>query len=181
VQRQTERFILLVNNLLNVAQLDGVELELSPRLLQLTDLVEQATHKLRGLADEKSIDLITNLPAGLPNVRGDHNWLEQVVSNLIHNAIKYTPDGGRVTTSVRVVECEVWVEVSDSGVGIPPAAQEQLFTKFYRVPDETGQRAAGTGLGLHIARKVVVAHSGRIWVESTPGVGSIFRFALPVA
>jgi signal transduction histidine kinase len=180
VHHQTERFILLVNNLLNVAQLDNVELKLSPQPLQLAELVEQAARKLRGLANEKNIELTTSLPAAMPTVRGDYNWLEHVACNLIHNAIKYTPERGRVTVSARLVECEVWVEVSDTGVGIPPAAMEQLFTKFYRVPDETGRRPPGTGLGLHIARKIIVAHSGRIWVESILGEGSIFRFALPV-
>lgn len=181
VQRQTERFILLVNNLLNVAQLDGVDLQLSPRPMQLGELVTLALRKLRGLADEKAIALRSEIAPDLPPVNGDHNWLEQVVSNLTDNAIKYTPEGGRVTVRARAVEGEVWVEVVDSGPGIPAEALDRLFDKFYRVPDESGARPAGTGLGLHIARKIVEAHGGRIWVESTPGAGSVFRFALPAA
>jgi signal transduction histidine kinase len=180
VHRQTERFILLVNNLLHVAQLDGVDLQLSPRPLQLGDLVAVAVRKLHGLADEKSISLSADVAPELPLVNGDHNWLEQVISNLIHNAIKYTPAGGHVEVHAYPVECEVWLEVRDTGVGIPADALDKLFGKYYRVPDGIGLRPAGTGLGLHIARRVVEALGGRIWVESTLGAGSVFRFALPV-
>lgn len=180
VHRQTERFILLVNNLLNVAHLDGVDLQLSPRPLQLGDLVTLEVRKLRALADEKAITLTADIAPELPLVNGDPNWLEQVVSNLVYNAIKYTPAGGQVTVRARPVECEVWVEVHDTGVGIPADALDKLFGKYYRVPDEAGVRPGGTGLGLHIARRIVEALGGRIWVESTPGAGSVFRFALPV-
>ena len=118
----------------------------------------------------------------VPPVRGDEARLGQVLVNLLHNAVKFSPDGGEVRVSVRAAGDEVVVAVADHGVGIPRAAQARIFERFYKV-DRARVRgeAGGTGLGLAIARHIVEQHGGRIWVESTEGVGSTFSFALPVA
>jgi two-component system sensor histidine kinase VicK len=113
-------------------------------------------------------------------VIGDRDWLEQVMTNLVGNALKFTPEGGRVTVALRQLDGQVLVEVSDTGIGIPSDSLELIFSKFYRVPDEGAGRPEGTGLGLHIAKQIIEAHAGRIWAESREGQGSKFRFTLPV-
>ncbi len=118
----------------------------------------------------------------LPAVHGDEDRLGQVLINLLHNAVKFSPDGGEVRVSVRAVGDQVEVAVADHGVGIPRAAQARIFERFYKV-DRARVRgeAGGTGLGLAIARHIIEQHGGRIWVESTEGIGSTFSFALPAA
>ena len=108
--------------------------------------------------------------------------LGQVIVNLLHNAVKFSPDGGEVVVAVRATASEVIVSVADHGVGIPRAAQARIFERFYKV-DRARFRggAGGTGLGLAISRHIVEQHGGRIWVESTEGVGSTFSFSLPIA
>jgi len=179
ISRQTEQLAQLVNNLLNISRLESGALELQREPVQLLDVLRQAALKLQSIAQGKKIVLETDLPARLPPVTGDRDWLEPVVTNLVGNAIKFTPEGGRVTISARQSAGEILVEVSDTGIGIPKESLDRIFTKFYRVPDETDQHPEGTGLGLHIARQIVEAHGGRIWAESSVGQGSTFRFTLP--
>ncbi len=126
--------------------------------------------------------LRVDVPDPVPPVRGDAARLGQVVVNLVHNAVKFSPDGGDVTVAVRAVDPDVVVSIADHGVGIPRAAQPRIFERFYKV-DRARVRgeAGGTGLGLAIARHIVEQHGGRIWVASTEGAGSTFSFAVPAA
>jgi signal transduction histidine kinase len=112
-------------------------------------------------------------------IQADAARLEQVLSNLIGNAIKYSPHGGAVRVTGRALPDEVVVSVSDEGIGIPIEEQSHIFERFYRVDDALSRRTAGSGLGLYLAKAVVDAHGGRIWVESTSGHGASFSFALP--
>jgi signal transduction histidine kinase/GAF domain-containing protein len=177
--RQTERLAALATNLLDLSRLNAGKLELQRESVQLLDVMNQATQKLLPLAHGKQITLVVDLPPDLPTITGDQTWLEHVVTNLVDNAIKFSPEGGQVAVSASQSDGEILVEVRDTGVGIPPESLDQIFEKFYRVPDETGERPEGTGLGLHIARIIVDAHGGRIWAESAPGEGSVVRFVLP--
>ena len=120
-----------------------------------------------------------DVPEGLPEVVVDAQRLRQVFSNLVTNAVKYSPQGGKITLRCRVAS-EVTIEVSDQGLGIPKDQQEQLFKKFQRVQSEQHQAVSGTGLGLYISRLIVEGHGGRIWVESEPGQGSTFCLQLPL-
>jgi PAS domain S-box-containing protein len=181
VYRQTERLAALATNLLDLSRLNVGKLELRSETVQLLDVVKQATQTLQALAHGKQITLTVDLPPDLPTITGDQTWLEHVVTNLVDNAIKFSPEGGQVAVGASQSDGEILVEVRDTGVGIPPESLDQIFEKFYRVPDETGERPEGTGLGLHIAREIVEAHGGRIWAESAPGEGSVFRFVLPFA
>jgi len=122
--------------------------------------------------------VLVDLPPKLPSVVVDAQRLRQVLSNLVSNAIKYSPRGGLVTLRCRVDD-EVKIDVSDQGLGIPKAQQGQLFNKFERVQTEEHQAVSGTGLGLYICRLIVQGHGGRIWVESEPGEGSTFCVRLP--
>jgi len=179
IDQQAEQLAQLVNNLLNISRLESGKLEMECVSVQLLDMLEQTASKLRGMARAKDITLETDLPASLPPVTGDPGWLEQVVTNLVGNAIKFTANGGKVRIGARGSNSEVLVEVSDTGVGIPDAALDRIFDKFYQVPDASGEGYEGTGLGLHTARQIVELHDGRIWAESTIGQGSTFRFTLP--
>jgi signal transduction histidine kinase len=179
IGRQAEQLTQLVNNLQNISRLESSMFELERESVQLLDVLQETVSKLRGLAQAKDIALKTNLPASLPSVTGDQGWLEQVTTNLVGNAIKFTPEGGMVTIGARQSDGEVLVEVSDTGIGIPADALDRIFDKFYRVTDEGGERPKGTGLGLHIAKQIVELHGGRIWAESTPRQGSTFWFTLP--
>ncbi len=133
------------------------------------------------MAGEKGLTVRQELQAGLPLVRGDRDKLYQILTNLIQNAIKFTPKGGEVVVRSEVRDPEfVQVCVTDTGCGIPPLELDKIFDRFFRgetVPTE----ARGAGLGLAITKSLVELHDGRIWVESTVGEGSLFYFTLPIA
>jgi two-component system phosphate regulon sensor histidine kinase PhoR len=151
-------------------------------LLDVGQIATESTERLRLFADRQGVTLRVDVAEGLPPVRGDENRLGQVFVNLLHNAVKFSPDGGEVIVSVRSAAPDVIVAIADHGVGIPRGAQARIFERFYkvdraRVRGETG----GTGLGLAIARHIIEQHGGRISVESAEGVGSTFSFTLPIA
>jgi signal transduction histidine kinase len=171
----------LVNNLLDMAKFDEGRLELSRSEVNLAGLLHNTSHKLRGFAHQQKIALHPDFPESLPPINGDAERLEQVLTNLIGNAIKFTPTGGQVTVKASLTASEILIEVSDTGIGIPPEALEHIFSRYYQVNDKNKQTARGSGLGLHIAKKIVEGHGGRIWAESVVGSGSTFRFTLPLA
>jgi two-component system sensor histidine kinase VicK len=109
----------------------------------------------------------------------DSKRIEQVLRNLLTNAIKYSPEGGHITVQGRGDHRQLLIQVRDEGMGIPPEDLERVFERFYRVENEITQRVGGVGLGLAVCRAIVEAHGGRMWVESSLGVGSTFFFTLP--
>jgi signal transduction histidine kinase len=111
----------------------------------------------------------------------DPQRIEEVLRNLLDNAVKYSPDGGTITIAGVPHEDHVLIRVRDEGIGIPPDALEKIFERFYRVPDERTQQVNGTGLGLAVCRGIVTAHGGDIWAECHIGGGSVFSFTLPAA
>ncbi|PWH15995.1 MAG: hypothetical protein DDG58_10280 [Ardenticatenia bacterium] len=182
IQRQNERLILMVNNLLNATRLEHAELQWGSQPVALDELITRAVHRLRLLAAEKQITLRTQLPDEPVRVVGDADWLEQVIVNLLDNAIKFTPSEGEVSIAAQAMPQEVTVTVRDSGIGIPESELERVFDKFYRVSDQPSgvpRPRHGSGLGLYIVRRVVEAHRGHIHAESTPGTGSTFTISLP--
>jgi signal transduction histidine kinase len=127
-----------------------------------------------------TVDFKADLDPRLPIVVGDRDRLVQVVSNLVNNAVKYSPDGGTVTLSSRVEGGFALVSVTDTGVGIPPDEIAHVFERFRRVRSGAAQSIPGTGLGLTIVKQIVEMHGGKIWVESAVGHGSAFHFTLPL-
>ena len=140
-------------------------------------MVHDVCAKLRPLAEEKNQVLETDLPATIPNIAVDAQRLRQVLSNLIGNAIKFTPPEGRIRVSARV-EKDVVVSVSDTGPGIPKENLSKIFDRFWQVP---GTKHQGTGLGLSIAKGIIQSLGGEIWAESQVGKGTSFFITLPLA
>jgi len=182
IEIETGHLVQMVNELLDLSRIEsGGELALVDGL-DMGGLAAQSAERLRLFADRQGVALRVEAPDGLPSIRGDAARLGQVVVNLVHNAVKFSPDGGEIVVQVRPDGAEIVTSVQDHGVGIPRDAQDRVFERFYKV-DRARMRAeagGGTGLGLAIARHVVEQHGGRIWVESSEGSGSTFSFALPV-
>ena len=184
VKNNTERLNILVADLLDISRIEAgrVALMLEPIDLRslLTDVV---TERLRAAEQQgRTLAVETDLPEDLPPVKGDLERVRQIAENLVENAFRYTPDGGRVTVRARALGDEVQVDVEDTGIGVPPEEQPRVFERFYRGENPLVMASAGTGLGLSIVKTLVEMHGGRIWLESSgvPGEGSVFSFTLPV-
>jgi two-component system, OmpR family, phosphate regulon sensor histidine kinase PhoR len=181
IEVETGHLVQMVNEILDLSRIESGGVIGLTDLLDMPTLAKASVERLRLFADRQKVTLRTQVDGHIPQVRGDGARIGQVLVNLLHNAVKFSPDGGDVTVSVRVEEASVVTSVADQGVGIPKAAQPRIFERFYKV-DRARVRgeAGGTGLGLAIARHVIEQHGGRIWVVSTEGVGSTFSFALPI-
>jgi signal transduction histidine kinase len=170
----------LIEDMVNVSHLEsgGVELNLESWCVQ--DLVRAACAECSSLAVAKNQRVTLGLPAGRILVQADWSKITIVMNNLLTNAIKFTPDGGRIRVTAESHDGEAWVSVVNSGMGIPAADLERIFERFYQAEDHLTRSQGGMGLGLPIAKAIVELHGGRIWAESVPGKGSRFTFALPV-
>src|ERR1035437_8543052 len=166
----------LIQDLLDSTRLEAGRLRVSPQWSRPDDLVSAAVETLTPLALAKSITLSTIVPPELPEVYADPGRMNQVLSNLIGNSLKFTPEGGKVTIDGIVDGKFVLFAVRDTGVGIPPADLPFVFNRFWQAKR---MNRSGAGLGLAIARGIVLGHGGRIWIESTPGVETAVRFTLP--
>jgi signal transduction histidine kinase len=183
VAAEAERLNRLVDDLQELSRVESgaVALDLGP--VSLPDLAETARKRLARPSAAKGVTLTLDLPADLPPVRADTDRLLQVLTNLLNNALQYTPSGGDVTLSAEARGREVLVCVADTGIGIPAEHLAHIFDRFYRVDKSRSRQAGGgSGIGLTICKYLVEAHGGRIWVESTgEGQGSTFSFTLLVA
>ncbi|MBA4157154.1 MAG: GAF domain-containing sensor histidine kinase [Gemmatimonadetes bacterium] len=178
IRRSTQRMNRLIQDLLDVARMEAGHLPVDPQVVEAPRLAEEAMQVLQPLASASSVQLTREVPDGLPAVLADQERLLQVFTNLGSNAIRFAGEGGRVSIGAAVVDGEVRFRVSDTGPGIEPEHLSHLFTPFWRAQQSERE---GAGLGLAIAKGIVEAHAGRIWVESQIGHGSTFSFTLPVA
>jgi signal transduction histidine kinase len=177
VRDEVDSMTRTVDNLLTLAHADEGRLVLLRTRVDLLAAVEAAERPLRALAADKQIRLLVT---GEPwEAEADPERLRQAFTNLMENAIKFTPSGGEVRVTVWGSEREVGVTVADDGPGIPEDARARVFDRFYRVDSARARDAGGSGLGLAICREIARAHGGRIWVEDRDGGGSAFTLALP--
>lgn len=182
IEVETGHLVQMVNELLDLSRIEGGGTLQMVDGVDMSRLAADSAERLRLFGERQGVTFRIETPPGLPPIRGDAARLGQVVVNLVHNAVKFSPDGGEITIRTSVDDGHVVTSVEDHGIGIPRAARDRVFERFYKV-DRARLRAeagGGTGLGLAISRHVVEQHGGRIWVDSEDGAGSTFSFALPV-
>ena len=178
INNDAQRLNRMIGEMLDLDRMEAGKIRLSPKPLDLNQLVVETVERAQATSDRHR--LVTDLDRALPVVTGDSDRLVQVVSNLLTNAVKYSPDGGEVLVKTRADDGQVHVSVIDHGVGIAPEFVDRLFGRYERFESNRTSKVVGTGLGLAISRQIIELHGGRIWVESKPGEGSNFQFTLPL-
>jgi signal transduction histidine kinase len=179
VDGNSQRLLGLIDELLTLSRVQEQGLGLGDREVDLVRVVATACDVVAPAWATKGLDASVDLPAGPAPFVGDEDMLERVVVNLVGNAVKFTPSGGRIGVRLHLEADGAVVEVTDTGIGIPPEEQELLFTRFFRSSTAQQHAIPGSGLGLSIARHIVEMHGGTVGVESEPGVGTTFRVHLP--
>jgi PAS domain S-box-containing protein len=177
IAEEADHLTQLIDSLLEASRIQAGGLKLEPTDVHLPRLAEKVVDGFSTQTDIHTFEI--DFPPDFPPVWGDPDRLREVLSNLVSNAVKYSPEGGSVWVGGRIDQTGVTVYVADQGIGIPPEEQGRIFDRFHRVETGLHRRTEGTGLGLYLVKAIVEAHGGRVWVESSPGRGSIFMFALP--
>jgi two-component system phosphate regulon sensor histidine kinase PhoR len=178
IQIEVDALSQMVTELLELSRIESGRLTLDRRPVAPQDLLSSASKRMRLQAERAALNLRVECSSDLPKVEIDLQRLEQVLVNLIHNAVKFTRPGGEILLLAEAGKGEVRFAVRDTGIGIPAEDVTRIFERFYRV--DKSRTGSGTGLGLSIAKHIVEAHKGRIWVESIEGQGSTFRFTIPL-
>jgi PAS domain S-box-containing protein len=175
---ESDRLARLVDDLLDASRLEAGGLSFHEiEDVDMSVIAQRVIERYQGQTDRHELTL--EFGDEFPTIQGDAQRLEQVIDNLVSNAIKYSPRGGEVSIRGQFSPAEVVVSVSDEGVGIPLDEQERIFHRFYRIEGPETRAVSGTGLGLYLVRAIVEAHGGRTWIKSTPGQGATFYVALP--
>jgi len=177
IQIEVDALTQMANELLELSKIESGRFSLSLTPVAAYDLLHSASQRMQVQAERADITLRVECADGLPDVQVDSQRLEQVLVNLIHNAVKFTRPGGEVVLSAGAVDGGVRFAVRDTGVGIPADEVSRIFERFYRV--DKSRTGSGTGLGLSIAKHIIEAHGGKIWAESIEGRGSTFYFTIP--
>ncbi len=180
ITKETRRLSRLIEDILSISQIEAGDMQLVEDDVDVRTLLSDGVRDVRGLADEKKIDLQMDLPAKLGTLQGDRDKLAVVINNLLGNALKYTRPGGMVRLSCKMSEQEVRISVKDTGIGIDPRDHERIFEKFQRADDPEVRDETGTGIGLTTAREIVRRHGGEIELVSAKGEGSTFVVRIPV-
>jgi signal transduction histidine kinase len=181
MERNTQNLIELVNDLLDASKLESGTMRLDVASIELRGLIEEMREQMQPLAAEKEITLEERMPEDLPQLRADRAKLRRVLVNLLSNALKFTPKGGRIIVGAAREGSFVRVSVSDTGVGIAVEDLRDIFDKYAQARSRATRSEKGTGLGLYITRQLVELHGGKIGVQSEPGKGSTFYFTIPTA
>jgi two-component system phosphate regulon sensor histidine kinase PhoR len=181
IEVETGHLNQMINELLDLTRIESGTAQLLLDDVDLVRLARTTAERLRLFAERQNLRIDLDLPDHVSPVRGDDDRLGQVLVNLLHNAVKFSPGGGAIVVGVREDDGEVRVWVRDPGIGVPKADLARIFERFYKVDRARVRGRGGTGLGLSIARHVLESHGGRIWAESEEGSGSTFVFTIPVA
>ena len=177
---EVQRLSRIVESLFALSRLDAGQAHTTHTRFDFARLVATTSEQMCLLAEDKGLEITCDTPAPVA-IEGDPARIKQVVVNLLDNAIKYTPSGGRVKLGVHAEAGEAVLEVADTGIGIPPEAQPHVFERFYRVDAARNRDIGGAGIGLSIVKAICTAHSGRVELKSVPGTGSCFRVRLPMS
>jgi signal transduction histidine kinase len=175
-----ERLTKLVKELLNLSRLESGKYQMKKEPVNLQALIDESLKHLRMPFRVKEIEFETVIDASVPDFPGDREQLSWVLTNLVSNALRYTAAGGKVTISAGRENGAIQISVADSGRGIPAEALDSIFEKFVQVRQSTESTPGSVGLGLAIAKEVIEAHGGKIWVKSEVGKGSTFVFTIPL-
>jgi two-component system sensor histidine kinase KdpD len=180
IEHEADRLNRLVGNLLDMSRIEGGALKPEKEWFPVDELIHDVLDHMQPVMQGRTVQ--TDLPDDLPPVELDYLQMDQVLTNLIENAVRYTPPESPIEVSAQIDGEQMVISISDRGPGIPQAEKERIFDKFYRVLSTQRNAATvpGSGLGLAVSKGLVEAHGGHIWVEDRPGGGSIFRFTLPV-
>ena len=177
---ETDRMTHIVQDLLTLSRLDSGNAELTLSRFSFAEAIESVCRANALEAKRRGHELRCGTLDGLPLIVGDRSRLEQVMMNILSNAIKYTPDGGRITVTAGATQKRVWMEVCDNGIGIPEKDRDRIFDRFYRVDKARSRESGGTGLGLSIAKEIVQRHQGTIGLTAHEGPGTTVRLTLPI-
>ena len=178
---ETDRMTNIVQDLLTLSRLDAGNAEMVLSRFPFDEAISSVVRANALNAKQRRHELVYDSPESLPLIVGDRRRLEQVMMNILGNAIKYTPDGGHIRVTAGTLDDIVWMEVSDNGIGIPEKDRERIFERFYRVDKARSRESGGTGLGLSIAREIVQRHNGTLALADHEGPGTTIRLPLPLA
>jgi len=180
ISSEADRLARIVNDILWASRLESGKMSIAIERCDAAAIAAEVSDAVRARLPE-SVELVVDVPAALPPAAADPDKLRQILTNLLDNAVKYSPDGGRVELEVARSGGRIRFRVADSGLGIPPAEQDRIFEKFFRLDPNLTRGVGGTGLGLYISRELVLRMNGRIWVVSDGRSGSSFFVELPIA
>ena len=189
ILKQSDRLNLIIEDLLELSKIESGRVSLKEEPLELRSVVDRTLSMIRPIADKKRHRLVTSVDPSLPQVAGDEDRLVQVLTNLLDNAIKYTPEGGTIAVSAKLAPSvgnteplarSIELSVADTGIGIPEEDRPRVFERFYRVDKARSRELGGTGLGLAIVKHIVEGHRGQVWVEANHPQGSRFMVRLPL-
>lgn len=176
INRHSDELVHMVNDLLDISRIESGKINMKIESLELIGVVDKIADLLSEQFKNKNINFSSNIPDNCRKISADRSQIERVFINLLGNALKFTPEGGKISVSAQRLNQTIQVDIADTGFGIPKDAQENIFEEFYRVDNTINQEVKGTGLGLTLVKHIVEAHQGRIWVKSSLGKGSTFSF-----
>jgi signal transduction histidine kinase len=181
INQHSDELTRMVNDLLDISRIESGRVTMKTQPQGLADILGGVADLLGLQLKERKLELVNELSAEAKGVQADGEQLRRVFINIIGNALKFTPAGGKITVRSQKREGMVQIDIADTGCGIPPEAREKIFEEFYRVENSINEQVRGTGLGLALVKRIIEAHGGKIWVESQVNAGSTFSFTLPQA
>ncbi len=177
INREADVLTHLIEDLVEMSQIEAGVMKMNKSANQISDIVHLILHQVNILTDKHKFEI--DIPPDLPHIYADEVRISEVITNLISNAVAYSPEGTRIILKATGTDKKITVSVTDQGIGIPAEHQEKVFNRFYRLESGVAHRRGGSGLGLAICKSIVKNHEGWIWVDSEPGQGSTFSFSLP--
>jgi signal transduction histidine kinase len=179
INRHSDELVHMVNDLLDIARIESGKVSMKKEQLSIKEVADKIADLLGVQLKEKHIAFNVEIPDNATSITADRSQIERVFINLVGNALKFTPEKGKITIASRKTDTGVEIDISDTGCGIPDIALHAIFEEFYRVDNAINQEVKGTGLGLALVKQIVEAHGGKIWVKSKIGSGSTFSFEIP--